>query len=328
MPGFFKAQALRALLVATVIWLSIVLSYTLSYRLSYGLSNRLIIVQSNALDIILINALSYVLISLALGSQKGDVHLTERLRWTRKGLFNSRHLSITLLLACITPIFTVLSNGLSNGLINGLSSELSDGYGNGVSKGLSLGLSLGLSYWFSLGVSQGISQEQIEDKNRHVVNQGIHRSWSSSIRIGTIGGVLIGAVGILSIVLSYGLSYILSWGILWGQFGGLSNELSNGWNNGQSYLPPMIISGIALIYLLTGGLAVWRHYVIRFLLWRSHTFPMLVPQFLDDVTARILLQRFGGGYRFTHRLLLDYFADLETATTLSANLSPTQILRP
>jgi hypothetical protein len=69
------------------------------------------------------------------------------------------------------------------------------------------------------------------------------------------------------------------------------------------------ISGALLIFLLTGGLAVWRHYSTRFLLQRSRRFPWKAPQFLDDATARFLLRRVGGGYSFTHRLLLDHFAD-------------------
>jgi len=52
-------------------------------------------------------------------------------------------------------------------------------------------------------------------------------------------------------------------------------------------------------------------YTLRFLLWRSHLFPWQGASFLEDATARILLRRVGDGYSFTHRLLLDYFADLD-----------------
>jgi hypothetical protein len=37
--------------------------------------------------------------------------------------------------------------------------------------------------------------------------------------------------------------------------------------------------------------------------------------FLNDATARILLRRVGEKYSFTHRLLLEYFADLDTRTS-------------
>ncbi len=74
------------------------------------------------------------------------------------------------------------------------------------------------------------------------------------------------------------------------------------------------MSGGLLAWVVSGGLAVLRHYVIRFLLARSHTFPWHAPRFLEEATARILLRRVGGGYSFPHRLLLDYFADLPQET--------------
>jgi hypothetical protein len=36
------------------------------------------------------------------------------------------------------------------------------------------------------------------------------------------------------------------------------------------------------------------------------------PPFLDYAAERILLRKAGGGYIFVHRLLLEYFASLET----------------
>jgi len=67
------------------------------------------------------------------------------------------------------------------------------------------------------------------------------------------------------------------------------------------------------VYTSRGGLAVLRHYVIRLLLAHVHSFPWRAPQFLEEATARILLRRVGGGYTFVHRLLLEYFATLDTA---------------
>jgi hypothetical protein len=61
---------------------------------------------------------------------------------------------------------------------------------------------------------------------------------------------------------------------------------------------------------LSGGLlAVMQHSLLRCWLWR--TFPLRAVPFLEDATMRILLRRVGGGYSFAHRLLLDYFADLD-----------------
>jgi hypothetical protein len=62
-----------------------------------------------------------------------------------------------------------------------------------------------------------------------------------------------------------------------------------------------------------GGLAWWRHWVLRFLLWRSGTLPWRVVPLLDEAAQRILLRKVGGGYRFIHDLFRDYLATLDPA---------------
>jgi hypothetical protein len=69
-------------------------------------------------------------------------------------------------------------------------------------------------------------------------------------------------------------------------------------------------------------------------LWPSESFVVslrLAIAFLEDARARHLLRRIGGSYQFVHRLLLDYFADLDgtappmpnsTKSTASASTSP------
>jgi hypothetical protein len=116
-------------------------------------------------------------------------------------------------------------------------------------------------------------------------------------------GLLIGLISTLIISLTGGLSYGLS-----DRFS--SQESShyglNPWlSDGLSILFP----GMMVMWALSGGLTVWRHYVIRWLLARRNTFPFRAQAFLDDATARILLRRIGGGYSFIHRRLQDYFAD-------------------
>jgi hypothetical protein len=66
---------------------------------------------------------------------------------------------------------------------------------------------------------------------------------------------------------------------------------------------------MVVMWALSGGLTILRHYVIRWLLDRRRTFPWHAQAFLDDATTRILLRRVGGGYSFIHRRLQDYFAD-------------------
>jgi hypothetical protein len=65
---------------------------------------------------------------------------------------------------------------------------------------------------------------------------------------------------------------------------------------------------IALAY---GGIAVIEHYVLRWYLWRDSKMPLNYVSFLDHATECALLRKIGGGYMFSHHLLLDYFASLK-----------------
>jgi len=71
--------------------------------------------------------------------------------------------------------------------------------------------------------------------------------------------------------------------------------------------------GALLAALLTGGLASLRHLLLRLQLRHLGAIPRHYVRFLDDAARRVLLYKDGGGYRFIHRLFLDYLADLETS---------------
>ena len=70
------------------------------------------------------------------------------------------------------------------------------------------------------------------------------------------------------------------------------------------------IPGLA-VGLSCGGAAYMKHFVLRFLLWCARCVPFNYPKFLDYAAERILLRKVGGGYIFMHRLLLEYFANVE-----------------
>jgi hypothetical protein len=65
------------------------------------------------------------------------------------------------------------------------------------------------------------------------------------------------------------------------------------------------------ISLYMGGYACLQHYILRFLLWRNDCAPWNYIRFLDYAAERIFLRKVGGGYIFTHRLLMEYFATLD-----------------
>ena len=58
-------------------------------------------------------------------------------------------------------------------------------------------------------------------------------------------------------------------------------------------------------------MACLKHYVLRILLWRNDYAPLNYIRFLDYAAERVFLRKVGGGYIFTHRLLMEYFATLE-----------------
>lgn len=101
-------------------------------------------------------------------------------------------------------------------------------------------------------------------------NQGIHTSGWNAVRI----GLVVGLGGVLGGVLVIGL---------------------------------VVGSVVGLIF---GGAAYLQHYTLRWLLARQHALPWRAVPFFEEMTNSILLQRVGGGYRFVHPLLQDYFASL------------------
>ncbi len=61
---------------------------------------------------------------------------------------------------------------------------------------------------------------------------------------------------------------------------------------------------------LFGGIAVIKHYSLRFTSAIANVLPWRLVPFLDYCVDRIFLRRVGGGYIFVHRLLMEHFADM------------------
>jgi hypothetical protein len=236
---------------------------------------------------------SSVLVGLSVRTLAGDIRLTERVKWTWRSLLRSlfapKHLWRTLLLASCMMI----TNGLFNTL-NGWSISNLD-------IALGIALSIALNYWLLFGLFLGIAQEQIDDQDRRLANQGIRRSLYNSMIMGIMSGGITGAISILLYMTSHGLLRGVS---IYTLLSGI-----------PIYALECGVSGACLVWLLTGGVTVLRHFLIRYFLWRTQTFPWRTAPFLDDATARIFLQRVGGGYRFAHRLILDFFASLDNPLT-------------
>lgn len=138
------------------------------------------------------------------------------------------------------------------------------------------------------GLVGGLAGETMDVRNLTTPNLGIRRS----ARHGLLVGVAVGLLGFLVVAGAFfaladtltGLIYGLVVGVLTG-----------------------VISG-----LRSGGTACFEHLALRWLLWKSGSIPWSYAHFLDYAAERILLRKVGGSYIFTHRLLLEYFATLQT----------------
>ena len=193
--------------------------------------------------------------------------------------------------------------------------------------GVSTVLQLVLVIILVSGVTQGLSKRVLD--TRHIVtpNQGIWRSARYGVIMGLITGGIAGvlsgasdftayfwlplhtgiaikkalgidreAVSIMSHLLGFSPTTPQAFWLLHALFWGLVNAA----------IPALAVG------LSCGGAAYVQHFVLRFLLWCARLVPFNYPRFLDYAAERILLRKVGGGYIFVHRLLLEYFADVET----------------
>lgn len=255
--------------------------------------------------------LSCVLVSLLPNVE--DIQLTERLHWTWgsliRSLFAPVHMVVTLALIILVTIIVGLSYWfLASQPPNNYT--IMEGLSLGLNVGLSVGLGIGLSYWLLAGLVQGISSERIEEEQRQIPGKGIQDSLRSGILMGIIG---LGMLWLIS-SLSYGLSTWLYWAYDSGPISGFYHWLNNDWS--LQVLPWTIswgwvvgLCGGLVVCLVSGGLAAWRHGLVRLHLQRSGMLPLRCVRFFDEATSCILLRKVGGGYSFIHRLLLDYFAE-------------------
>jgi len=205
--------------------------------------------------------------------------------------------------------------GLSFGLVVGLLFRLVSGLLFGLVVGLLFGLVVGLVVvlvgvlFFRLvsvlfvvlvgallvglvgGLLVGLGGTPLAKNVRLKPNQGIHTSGWNALRLGLVLFPVFGLLGGLLFGLVFGLLGGLLFGLLSGLFGGL-------------------VSG-----LVFGGKAYVQHYVLRWFLAHGRALPWKVVPFLEEVTGCVLLQRVGGGYRFVHPLLQEYFASLPFSLT-------------
>ena len=66
--------------------------------------------------------------------------------------------------------------------------------------------------------------------------------------------------------------------------------------------------GGSLIGALMSSIALMQHFALRTIISLSNFMPWNFKRFLNYASELAILKKVGGGYIFTHRLLLEYFA--------------------
>jgi hypothetical protein len=167
---------------------------------------------------------------------------------------------------------------LGAGLLYGLEATLS----LTLSRGLALGLGVAL-----IGVlASGVSGEQLTEQVHPSPNKGIWYSARNGLSVGLVVAL---AVALVSTWL-FGLGAALS-----------------------------LVPASMLFFALNFGLFSFvQHFLLRLFLWRLNYLPRRLVPFLDEAAERLLLRKIGGSYLFMHRLLLEYFATLETPSPKGA----------
>jgi eukaryotic-like serine/threonine-protein kinase len=218
----------------------------------------------------------------------------ERLRWTRSG-FRRRFLVRSgwglLIGAAVGIVFDLTANYNEQGvpIHRDFASHLQAIVGSAISWGLIVG---GVGAFISRGISP----------RRVVPNEGIRRSVRRALLVGLVP-LLIGIA--LSIPAMTSGTSVAS-----------SDVNSTGHLIVEFIVVIFLGTTLYMLYFLpimlwVGGRSSLQHLVLRILLVRNKAAPWKYVSFLDEATDRLFLRKVGGGYVFIHRLLLDYFADLQ-----------------
>jgi hypothetical protein len=134
-----------------------------------------------------------------------------------------------------------------------------------------------------LTICSGFRGKALGAKEKIIPNQGIYLSLKNAAR-----GALIGGFSTMLIAVPIGLLDRTKTVVGLLQSSGIFGAIQGG--------------------LWYGGMAVIRHYVLRFILIFKRYTPPKYADFLNYTERLIFLHKVGGGYIFYHRMLLDYFA--------------------
>ncbi len=184
---------------------------------------------------------------------------------------------------------------------------------------LMAGLSVGLVTTLFTILLSGLSGTKMDKVSQIRPNEGIRRSAQYGI-----------FCGLLALLFSALIVFLFSSG---GGGGGPAND------NRGLVVRDIIVAIFLIIYfgallipwivtLKMGIGACIQHTALRLCLWHAKSIPRNLPRFLDYAAEHILLRKVGGSYIFVHRLLLEYFASLDSTPAQDESRAQTQQAQP
>ncbi|GHO89401.1 helix-turn-helix domain-containing protein [Dictyobacter formicarum] len=203
---------------------------------------------------------------------------------------------------------TNIQKGLGISIIITLSTIAIITGASGFFYGIPYGLRYGLIYGIIIGLVSGVasilteilhsgwSSTILEEHQLAHANEGIRRSARNAL----IAACFFGVVG--------GIASGLVCGTAFGWIGQLPHWPTIG--IGFAFIGGAIFALQAS--MLNGGIACIEHYMLRLYLWKAGHIPWKYRRFLDYAAKQILLQKIGGGYMFSHRLLLEHFTSFHS----------------
>ena len=271
------------LIIGLIEWLIYVLIYALMFALIFGvnfeLNFGLMFALTKGLNFGLIGGLILGLIG-GLIEKLGHIQTIETIQIN---LFKNRE-------KLIKKLIVGMILGLIGGLILGLIEGLIGGLIIGLIGGLIIGLIGGLIGGLIIGLIEGLIGAELNIKT--YPNQGIQESIKNAFKISLINVI------ILTVIFFPILEFITPL---------ISNIFNlHGIGRPLSFLLILLMT----LSILSSILPALQHLSLRITISLKNYAPWNYAQFLNYTTDKLFLQRVGGRYRFIHRILQEYFAQM------------------
>ncbi len=158
--------------------------------------------------------------------------------------------------------------------------------------GVISGLIVGIAALLTGMITSGRSSDMLPQDQRIKPNEGIALSAKNAL----LGAAVFSPLGAIASAIACGIGF--------GIVGGLAT-----WTvMAMAFAVMFAILFFVIFATAQGGIAWIQHYVLRLYLWRSYAIPLNYVRFLNAAADYSLLRRVGGGYMFTHHLMMDFFA--------------------